>query len=120
MRVTMTSNIHQVTAQVHSGSVSGVTKSAHHVLGVSQGVVPLEEGTLERSGRVDVDADAVVAAVSYGGDNEQLGIVALVQHEDLTLRHAPGRTGKYLEGPLMAEADTVAQIEAAEVRRALR
>lgn len=119
-RVRITSNLGQLNQRAHAGAVRGLTMAAEHVLGESRAVVPIEEGTLERSGRVDVDAANLVAVVSYGGDDEQLGIVAIVQHEKLDNRHAPGRLPKYLEGPLNASADVVADIIAAQVRRALR
>lgn len=119
-RVKVTSNVRALTAAGRQGAVRGLTLAAEHVLTESRIVVPIEEGTLERSGRVDVDPAALEAAVSYGGDDEQLGIVAIVQHEDGNLRHAPGRTWKYLEGPLNQEADAVAGIIAAQIRRALR
>jgi len=88
------------------------------VLTESRRIVPLEEGTLERSGRID--ADGLVAAVSYGGGDPELDVVAVVQHERLDYQHAPGRKAKYLESTMLAEADTVRDIIATEVRRALR
>jgi hypothetical protein len=45
---------------------------------------------------------------------------AVRQHEELSYRHDPGRTAKYLEGPLREEKDTILAIIAAQVRRALR
>lgn len=86
--------------------------AAEHVLQKSREVVPLEEGTLERSGVAS--AEGYTAAVSYDT------VYARYQHERLDLRHAPGRTAKYLEGPLNAERDTVAEILAAALREALQ
>jgi hypothetical protein len=60
-----------------------------------------------------VDISQGTAAVSYDT------VYAVRQHEELTWRHAPGRTAKYLEGPLAEELDTVREIIAAELRRAL-
>lgn len=120
MGASYSSNLRQVSAAMHKGAVRGLTMAAEHILTESRAAVPLEEGTLERSGRVDVDAGALRAAVSYGGDDETLGIVAIVQHERLDYQHAPGRTPKYLEGPLTREASTARDIIAAQVRRALR
>jgi hypothetical protein len=45
---------------------------------------------------------------------------AVRQHEDLTYRHAPGRTAKYLERPLNASRTQVLAIIAAQLRRSLR
>ena len=90
--------------------------AAEHVLGESTKVVPIEEGTLSRSGRTDTERDGatVVAAVSYGTPD------AVRQHEDMSYRHDPGRTAKYLEGPLMAEAQTVAKIVGEHLGKAIR
>jgi hypothetical protein len=76
--------------------------------------VPIEEGTLERSGVVSVDEASAEAAVSFDQP------YAVRQHEEMDLRHDAGRTAKYLETPLREEADTINAIIAAEVRRALR
>ncbi|MYX36727.1 MULTISPECIES: hypothetical protein [unclassified Streptomyces] len=103
-----------VLAELRTAEVRGVQLAAEHVLERSRARVPIEEGTLERSGVVSVDEDDVTAAVSYDQP------YAVRQHEDLTLRHDQGRTAKYLEGPLLEEADQVQAIIAAQVRRALR
>jgi hypothetical protein len=96
-----------------AAAIKGLKLAAEHVLQVSRTVVPLEEGTLERSGTVSVDETAMRAAISYDTP------YAVRQHEDMGLHHAGGRKAKYLEGPLAQEASTVQQIVAAEVRRAL-
>jgi hypothetical protein len=85
-----------------------------HLLQVSRERVPIEEATLERSGVVSVDESSMTAAVSYDTP------YAVRQHEELSYRHDPGRTAKYLEGPLREEKDTILAIIAAQVRRALR
>lgn len=89
--------------------------SGEYVLGESQKVVPIEEGTLQRSGRVDVDTGGTVvdAAISYSGP------YACRQHEELTWRHDAGRTAKYLERPLSAAGPTVAKIVQQTIRQAL-
>lgn len=97
-----------------AGAVRGLRIAAEHVLTESRRVVPLEEATLERSGVATVDEQALTAAVSYDT------VYAVRQHEELNYRHDPGRTAKYLERPLTEQADTVAQIIAAQLRRSLR
>ncbi|GAA4684524.1 minor capsid protein [Streptomyces youssoufiensis] len=92
----------------------GVQLGAEHVLAESRKIVPLDEGTLERSGRVTADEATLTAAVSYDT------VYAVRQHEELTWQHAPGRSAKYLERPLNAERAEVARIIAAELRRWLR
>lgn len=110
-----TINLAGIEALVLAAAEKAVGTAAEHVLGESTKVVPIEEGTLSRSGRTDTERDGatVVAAVSYGTP------YAVRQHEDLSYRHDPGRTAKYLEGPLRAEAGTVAKIVAAGVGKAL-
>jgi len=45
---------------------------------------------------------------------------AVRQHEDLTLRHDPGRQAKYLEEPMQTERGTMLDLVATEIRRSLR
>lgn len=97
-----------------AGAARGLRLAAEHVLERSRAHVPIEEGTLERSGVVSVDEDALTAGVSYDTP------YARRVHEDLNARHDAGRTAKYLEGPLTEEQGTVAEIIAAQVRRSLR
>jgi hypothetical protein len=59
-----------------------------------------------------VDASQLTAAVSYDGP------YAVIQHEALDFRHAPGRTAKYVEEPLLEHHDTLQEIIAAQIRRA--
>lgn len=75
------------------GAGRGLYNAAEHVLARSREVVPIEEATLSRSGTASVDEDARVSAVSYDTP------YAARQHEELTWRHDPGRTAKYLERP---------------------
>ncbi|MGI5252775.1 hypothetical protein [Actinacidiphila glaucinigra] len=106
----------QVLAQLRAAEVRGVQLATEHVLERSRDRVPIEEGTLERSGvaSVDDEGDQVTGAVSYDQP------YAVRQHEDMTLRHDQGRTAKYLEGPLLEEADQIQALIAAQIRRALR
>jgi hypothetical protein len=61
-----------------------------------------------------VDEASLTAAVSYDTP------YAVVQHERLDFRHAPGRTAKYLENSLNAARQEVAALIAAQIRRSLR
>lgn len=101
-------------AAMKAGAVRGVRLGAEHVLQVSNGRVPIEEATLERSGVVSVDENDVTAAVSYDTP------YAVAQHERLDYQHDDGREAKYLERTLHEENGTVNEIIAAQVRRALR
>ncbi|MGW2541082.1 hypothetical protein ACWC5I_09445 [Kitasatospora sp. NPDC001574] len=97
-----------------AAAARGLLAAAEHVLQVSREVVPIEEGTLARSGVASVDEQQLVAAVSYDTP------YATRVHEDLNARHDQGRTAKFLERPAAQEVGAVEQIIAAAVRRALR
>ncbi|MER8233471.1 hypothetical protein [Streptomyces sp. NPDC094049] len=90
----------------------GLGRGAEHVLGVSNSRVPLEDGTLERSGRADVNE--LVATLSYDTP------YAVRQHEELTWRHLPGRQAKYLESAMNDSRETVLRLMAVPLRAWLR
>lgn len=92
-----------------AGAEQGLLLGAEHVLGVSRDQVPIEESTLGRSGKAS--QEGLRAAVSYDTP------YAVVQHEDMTLAHDPGRTAKYLEKALNSERAVVGKIIATAVAR---
>ena len=96
---------------VEDSAFKGLQNAAEHLLQVSRTRVPLEEGTLERSGVASADRSSLTAAVSYDTP------YAVYQHERMDLRHAPGRTAKYLEQPAIEERDVIGEIIAAAIRR---
>ena len=100
-------------AELHAAGVSGLTKAAEHLLQVSNTLVPIEEGTLERSGVASVDEDSLKAAVSYDT------VYAVNQHESMDFGHDNGRCAKYLEVALTGEAQTIEEIIANEIRAVL-
>jgi hypothetical protein len=99
---------------LRQAAARGAFLAAEHVLGESQALVPLDESPLMHSGTASVDEPSLTAMVSYDTP------YAVRQHEDLTYRHAPGRTAKYLERPLNASRADVLAIVAAQLRRAMR
>jgi hypothetical protein len=113
---TSTINLAGVEAAIAAAAERAVLLGGEHVLGESSKVVPIEEATLSRSGKAtaETQGDVAVAAVSYDTP------YAARQHEELDYRHDEGRTAKYLETPLHAEADTVLAIAANEVKKVLR
>ena len=97
----------------------GLKLAMEHLLQVSNERVPIEEGTLMRSGKAGVDEAELIGMVTYSARNDKDDYdYAVRQHEDLTLRHAAGRTAKFLEAPLLEEKDTLARIVAETIRRA--
>ncbi|MEU9921870.1 hypothetical protein AB0H51_11335 [Streptomyces griseoluteus] len=109
-------NFHGAAAsrEIRAGAARGLYLSAEHVLGLALNRVPLDEGYLQSTGTASVDESALNGMVSFDGP------YAVRQHEELTWRHAPGRTAKYLENSLNAAQPEVEQIIAAQLRRALR
>lgn len=90
----------------------GLARALEHTLGVSQTLVPLDEGPLQRSGKV--------VQVGLNGAITYDTPYAVRQHEELTWRHAPGRSAKYLEIPMNTERDVMLQLMAVDLRRWLR
>ncbi|MEU1554005.1 hypothetical protein ABZ517_14970 [Streptomyces scabiei] len=90
----------------------GLNEGLEHVLGESLKLVPLEEGTLRRSGKVIVNG--MEGAVSYDT------VYARRQHEELTWKHLPGRSAKYLEIPFNRERDVVLRMIQVNLRRWFR
>lgn len=77
----------------------------------SNKIIPLEEGTLMRSGQTSIDEGALTGTVSYGTP------YAVRQHEEMTWRHAPGRQAKYLETAVNTSRDECLRIMQSELRR---
>lgn len=92
-----------------------LTGVAQKVFTESQNLVPVDTGALKASGNVkspkmEVVANtgigsggatvsggrATVVEIEYGGPNAPY---AMIVHEDLQMRHAPGKTAKFLSRP---------------------
>ena len=97
-------------------AVEGVLDFGGQVLGGATQIVPIEEGTLGRSGQTSTETQgqAGVGAVSFDTP------YAVRQHEELDYRHDEGRSAKYLERPHTEAAGdgTAAAIAATELRKA--
>lgn len=102
-----------ITAKEKAALVRGLTHATEHLLGAAKAIVPIQEATLERSGVASVDRSTMTGAVSFDTP------YAVIQHEDLTFKHDPGRQAKYLEKPVVSEQPVMMALIAAEVRRAL-
>ena len=104
----------RVEAVLRAATVRGLTDAANHLLAAANALVPFDEGGLQQSGKVSVDRNALKAAVSYQK------FTAVWQHEHLDWKHDPGRQAKFLETPAHTEADTIRDLIAAPIRKALR
>lgn len=103
-----------VDARMRAGAVRGIQLATEHLLTESRRIVPLETGDLERSGTASVDEGELRGCVAY------LQIHAVRQHEEMDWNHAPGRSSKYLENPLLRESQRMNEIIATQIRRGLR
>ncbi len=95
-----------------AATLRGLRLGGELVLDASNRLVPIEEGTLERSGRVTDNGQDTVA-ISYDTP------YAVRQHEDMNLRHPNGRQAKFLETALGRNRAKIAALIAREVRKAL-
>lgn len=108
-------------ARLDNGAHNGARRGAEFLLGITQNRVPLEEGDLQRTGRVTEGSRGKKThnfGVVYGGQG--LDDYARRQHEELTWNHAPGRTAKYVEDPLAENAAAIKAMIAEGVREQLR
>lgn len=108
MTVDFTLDEGRVEAYLEAAADRAAYAAGEHLLGVSNAHVPIEYADLERSGAVS-DAEDGVVTVSYDTP------YAVVQHEDLTFQHNPGRTAKYLENATNTERDVMLAIMAGEL-----
>lgn len=110
---TNTLDIGPINARVAELAADALYEGGEMILAESDTRVPIEEGTLSRSGHVSEDRAELKVAVSYDTP------YAVVQHEDMTFRHDAGRKAKYLEDPHNSERETMLELIAAAARRGL-
>ena len=95
MTVKFNSKIPQATQAIISAANSGALEGMQLVYNKSQQIVPLDETPLQKSGTLKQEGNTT--AIGYGtGESADY---AVIQHENLQYRHAPGRQAKYLEQP---------------------
>lgn len=95
---------------VTDAAARGLALAAEYVLQQTNEVVPIEEHTLQESGKASIDDNGLTAAVSYDTP------YAVVVHEDLTARHDKGRHAKYLEKTMNESGEAVGEIIAKTIR----
>lgn len=81
---------------VERAAEEGVRRCGEDLLGKSQRLAPVEEGTLRASGELEVEvvAGEITATVSFNT------VYAARQHEEMDWQHPKGGQAKYLEQPL--------------------
>ena len=87
-----------------------LTRGAGLILQKSNEIVPFDEGILEASGMVDVDAMAGKATVSYDTP------YAVAQHENTEYNHDFGRKAKYLQSTMDEHGDEALDLMARVMR----
>lgn len=110
---TTTLDLGKLRADVRAAAKEALFDAGQIILAESDQHVPIEEGTLSRSGHVSEDDQHLRVAVSYDTP------YAVVQHEDMTLNHDAGRTAKYLENAFNSQLGTVRDHLAAQIRKAM-
>lgn len=110
MEISFTAGGADPVAIVVGATEKGLALAAEYVLQQTNEVVPIEEHTLQESGKASVDGNTLTAAVSY--DTEY----AVPVHEDLTARHDTGRHAKYLEKTMNDSGEAVGEIIAKTIR----
>lgn len=113
-RSSMTWHGDAVSAKLRAATVRGLRMWAELVLQRSSLIVPLDEGTLDRSGTASVDERTLTAAVSYDTP------YAVDQHELPPAVHRNGREWKYLERPWLESRAEAGPIIAKQLRKATR
>ena len=100
-----TSRIPQAIQTIENAAKTGAIESMQQVLDKSQAIVPLDMTPLQKSGTLSEDGNKIY--VSYG--QGESAAYAIIQHENLQYRHAPGRQAKYLEQPFRTAQPTILQ-----------
>ena len=100
--------------EILKSAVKGLKITAQNILGESQKLVPVDTGTLQKSGAIKVDSQNLMAQISYNTP------YALKQHEDATLNHPNGGEAKYLERPFNEKSGELEVNVGNEIQRILR
>ena len=103
----------QVSANVRRAVEAALPGIAEQVLTLSKREVPVETGTLMRSGTVTMTNGGRTAEISYNTP------YAAYQHEGVDLVHPNGGKAKYLEDPLRASAPKVIEALARAAKKGL-
>lgn len=94
---------------------AAVTEAANDLVNESVDAAPIDEGTLRGSIKTDgakLNGNVATAKIKTGGESSDY---AAVQHEHTEFKHLEGQA-KYIEGPLLANANRYKDYIAAQVR----
>lgn len=110
MSVKVTWRGDEAKSKVIRGAPRALRAGGEYLLEAANRTVPIEEDTLEKSGKVSVSG--LQATVSYDTP------YARRQHEDLTLRHSSGRRAKWLQRTLDERARAINDVIGSVLRGA--
>lgn len=99
--------------QIEAAAADALFDAGGFLLEEANRTAPIEEAVLIGSGTVSEDRDALRVQVSYDTP------YAIVQHEDLDLRHDEGRRAKWLEATFQEQEHRVEGYLAGKMRAAL-
>lgn len=111
--VDITWNGDRAVKAAHRGAVEGLQICTEFLLGEAVKIVPLDEATLQDSGKAAVDEAELEGKVTFDTP------YAVVQHERLDFVHPNGRQAKYLEKPWRENSARFAQLIADRIKRAI-
>ena len=107
----------RASAATRLATLNAVNDIALEIAAKADDLVPFDTGALSASQKIDVGTlGSLTATISYGGPAAPY---ALVQHEDLNLRHTAGRSAKYLERPARQVGQDIDKKIQSLLRRAL-
>lgn len=104
----------QIIGDVEFAVGRGLYQAASHIRNESNNIAPLDEGTLTQTSGVDVDTANRQASIYYTQP------YARRLHESQSMNIRRGRQNKYLEKPMIEQADTVQKIIAKELKNVFK
>ncbi len=102
----------RISSRVAKARDDTLLDGVEYLLETANRTIPIEEATLQRSGRAT--AERGEAAVSYDTP------YAVPQHERTDYRHDPGRRAKWLEMTVREQGPAIRELLAEGLRRRLR
>lgn len=105
-------NLELAEEEIIAAALKGQKVLAQNILGESQKLVPVDTGTLKRSGNIKTEGN--ITTISYNTP------YALKQHEDASLNHPKGGEAKYLERPFNEKVQNYEDFIQTEVYKAMR
>ena len=103
-----------VKAKQKATAIRALNDSLEYIMGESNKIIPHDEGTLQRSGQIDVDKSELKGTVSYDTP------YARRMHEHPEYRFQKGREGKFLEKVIFRDKQKIAKYMADKMKSAFK